>query len=365
MRYRPTLAEIDLEAIRSNVRALKPSDAELMAVVKGDAYGHGVVPVAEAAIDAGATWLGVALVEEGLQLREAGVGGRILVLSELPAGSEPAALAAELTAAVYTEAGVGRLAAAASAAGARDVPVHLKVDTGMHRVGVHPPDHAGDVARSIVDAGLRLEGLWTHLAMAEDEEVTRLQLERFADAQKLVEVEGGSPSVVHAANSAATALRPEARFDLVRIGISMYGLSPAAHVRTEGLRPAMTVRSAVTLVKRLATGEALSYGLTYRLKKDTNIATVPVGYADGYRRGFSNNAEVLIGGKRRRVAGIVTMDQILVDCGDDVEAGEDVVLLGTQGEERISAEELATLAGTICYEVVTTIGRRVPREYRG
>ncbi|MFL5766934.1 MAG: alanine racemase, partial [Actinomycetota bacterium] len=179
MRYRPTVAEIDLDAIRSNVRAVKPSDAELMTVVKADAYGHGAVPVARAAIEAGATWLGVALVEEGIELREAGIDARILVLSEFPPGSEAAALAAELTPTLYTEAAIDRLA---SVARSRDLGVHLKVDTGMHRVGVYPPEAAGDLAKRVDAAGLGLEGLWTHLAKAEDDAATTDQLERFQRA---------------------------------------------------------------------------------------------------------------------------------------------------------------------------------------
>jgi alanine racemase len=365
-RYRPTVAEIDLDAIRSNVRLLKPPDAELMAVVKGDGYGHGAAPVAGAAMEAGASWLGVALVEEGLELRESGVDARIVVLSELPEGSESAALAAEFTPTVYTRTAIERLAAAASAAGKRDVPVHLKVDTGMHRVGVHPPERAGEMAARLVAAGLQLEGLWTHLAKAEDEEVTRAQLARFSRAREDVERAAGLPEYVHAANSAASVLRPEAHLDLVRIGIAMYGLEPAPGAGPEELRPAMTVRSAVTLAKRVSAGEGVSYGLEYRLKEESTIATVPIGYADGYRRAFSSKADALVRGRRRPVAGVVTMDQVMLDCGnDDVEIGDEVVLLGAQGTERIGANELGTLSGTIGYEIVTSIGRRVPREYRG
>jgi alanine racemase len=365
-RYRPTVAEVDLDAIRSNVRLLKPPDTELMAVVKGDGYGHGAVPVARAALEAGASWLGVALVEEGLELREAGIDARILVLSELPEGSEAAALAAELTPTLYTEAGIGRLEAAASVAGKRGLPAHLKVDTGMHREGVHPPERARNMAAQVTAAGLRLEGLWTHLAKAEDDEATRSQLDRFSRAREEVETDAGAPLYLHAANSAATALRPEAHLDLVRIGIAMYGLEPVPGAGPEQLRPAMTVRSAVTLTKRVSAGEGISYGLEYRLREESTIATVPIGYADGYGRALSSKADALVRGHRRPVAGIVTMDQVMLDCGnDDVEVGDEVILLGEQGSERIDANELAALSGTIVYEIVTSIGRRVPREYRG
>ena len=366
MRYRPTVAEIDLDAIRSNVRALNPARAQLMTVVKADGYGHGSVPVARAALGAGARWLGVALVEEGIELREAGVDARILVLSECPPGSEDAALAADLTATVYTEAAVDRLATAASAARRRDIPVHLKVDTGMHRVGVYPFEAAGGVAKRIDAAGLRLEGLWTHLAKAEDDAATEAQLDRFIRAREAVEASGGAPELLHAANSAGASLRPELQFDLVRVGIETYGLEAAPGVGTEGLTPAMTLRSEVAFAKRLPAGEAISYGLTYTLERPATIATVPIGYADGYRRVLSSVADALIGGARRRVAGAVTMDQTMLDCGDDdVVPGDEVVLIGRQGEERVTADELGVLAGTIGYEIVTAIGRRVPREYRG
>src|SRR5436853_3467795 len=199
MHYRPTVAEIDLGAIRSNVRALTPERAELMTVVKADAYGHGAVPVARAALESGATWLGVALVEEGIELREAGIDARILVLSECPPGSEAAALGAELTPTVYTEAAIDRLA---SVARSRDLAVHLKVDTGMHRVGVYPLEAAGDVAKRLDAAGLRLEGLWTPLAKAEEEEPTAAQLDRFARARDAVETVAGALEILHAANSA-------------------------------------------------------------------------------------------------------------------------------------------------------------------
>jgi alanine racemase len=363
VRYRPTVAEIDLDAIRSNVRAVKPSNAALMTVVKADAYGHGAVPVAKAALDAGATWLGVALVEEGIELREAGIEARILLLSELPPGSEAAAVEASLTPSIYTEPAIDRLA---SVAHSRDVRVHLKVDTGMHRVGVYPPEAAGDLAKRIDAAGLRLEGLWTHLAKAEDDDATVTQLERFARAREAVEANGGRPELLHAANSVGALLRRNARFDLVRVGIETYGLEPAPGLSTPGLRSAMKVRSEVAFAKRLPARERISYGLTYELANPASIATVPIGYADGYRRAFSSAADALVGGVRRRVAGAVTMDQIMLDCGDDdVGPGDEVVLIGSQGAERVTADELAGIAGTIGYEIVTVIGRRVPREYAG
>ncbi len=366
-RFRPTIVEVDLDAIRHNVRALKPDDAELMAVVKADAYGHGAVAVSRAVLEAGATWLGVALVEEGLALRAAGIDAPVLTLSEFPPGSEEEAVAANLTPSLYTRAGLERLAAAAAAAG-RSVSVHVKVDTGMHRVGLYPPEGLVDFCRDLQGAGLIVEGIWTHFASAEEDAATTLdQLRLFLGLLRDCLAADIRPRYVHASNSAGTLLLPEAHLDLVRPGLAVYGLGPAPGLAAgAGLRPALAWRSAVTMSRRLPAGEAVSYGHRYRLEADSNIATVPVGYADGYSRRLTGRAEVLIRGKRRPVAGTVTMDQILVDCGDDdVELGEPVILLGRQGDDEITADELAERSGTISYEIVSAIGERVPREYRG
>jgi alanine racemase len=363
-RHRPTFVQVHLDAIRHNVAALKPPHAQLMAVVKADAYGHGDAAVARAALEGGATWLGVALVEEGFGMRDAGIDAPILVLSEFPPGSEGDAVTAGLTPTLYTEAGLASLRAAAPAGTA----VHVKVDTGMHRVGVYPPDAASGFVGKVVAAGLRLEGLWTHFARSEeDEATTRGQLALFRRVVDDVKAAGHVPDLLHAANSGGTILYPEAHLDLVRPGIALYGVPPAPGVgEALGLRPALTWRSSVTLARRLPAGERVSYGHRYRLERDANVATVPVGYADGYPRSVSSGAEVLIRGRRCRVAGSVTMDQLMADCGDlPVEAGDDVVLLGRQGAETVTADELAGHAGTITYEVLTRIGQRVPREYVG
>jgi alanine racemase len=366
-RYRPTVVQVDLDAIRHNVRTLKPADAELMAVVKADGYGHGGVAVARAALDAGATWIGAALVEEGVGLREAGIEAPILVLSEFPPGSEEAALAARLTPTVYTTDGLGRLAAAARALG-EPPGVHVKVDTGMHRVGLYPPEAASEFIALVGAAGFRLEGLWTHFAAAEsDDEGTKQQLRWLLAAADGLRARGTRPRYLHAANSAATLRFPEAQLDIVRVGAAMYGLDPGGGIGpAAGIRPALRWVSAVSLIRRLPAGERLSYGWTYELGRDANVATIPVGYEDGYARSLSNRAEVLIRGKRYRVAGTVTMDQLLVDCGDDdVRPGDEAVLIGDQGNERVTAEEVGAHTGTIGYEVVTTISERVPREHRG
>jgi len=364
MRHRPTFVRVDLAAIRHNAAVLTPQGVGLMAVVKADAYGHGDVAVARAALEAGASWLGVALVEEGLGLRAAGIDAPILVLSEFPPGSDAEALAAVLTPSLYSPEALARLAGAAPAGTA----VHVKVDTGMHRVGVYPPEVAPAFVDEVVGSGLRLEGLWTHFARSEEDEgTTRDQLALFRRVVDDVKAAGHVPDLLHAANSGATILHPESHLDLVRTGIALYGVPPGPGVGAAlGLRPAMSWHSAVSFVRRLPAGEAISYGHRSRLERDANVATVPVGYADGYPRALSSVADVLIRGRRCRVVGSVTMDQLMADCGDlPVAAGDEVVLLGAQGDESITAEDLATAAGTIAYEIVTRIGRRVPRETTG
>ena len=366
-RFRPTEAVVDLDAIRHNVAAMKPEGVELLAVVKANAYGHGATEIAAAVLEAGASRLGVALVEEGLELREAGIEAPILILSECPPGAESAAIDADLTPTLYTGAGLSRMAEAAATSAER-VRVHVKVDTGMHRVGVYPPADLLAFVQRTIELGLEVEGVFTHLARADDDEpTTKQQLESFGEQIAALEAVGISPPLIHAANSGATIRHPEAHLSMVRAGLTIYGLAPTEELSAQrDLQPALTWRSAVMMVKRLPAGEGISYGHTYRLERDAFVATVPVGYADGYTRRLSGNAEVLIGGARYPVAGTVTMDQLLIDCGDDEPSvGADVVLLGEQGGERISAEELADRSGTINYEIVCGIGERVPRTYVG
>jgi len=379
-RLRPAWAEIDLGALTANARALRElvAPALLCAVVKADGYGHGAVAAARAALRGGAEWLAVALVEEGVELREAGIGAPILVLSEPSADAVADALAHDLRLTVYTPDTVRALQAAvvAGVKGADregGVPVHLKVDTGMHRVGAGASEVA-DVAALVAErAGLRLEALWTHLAVADepDNPYTAQQLAAFAAARGALERRGMRPVMLHAANSAGAILHPGARFDMVRCGISLYGYAPAAGlVLPEELKltPALSLRAEVTMVRRLGAGERLSYGLRYSLPADAVVATVPLGYADGVSRALSaRGAEVLIGGRRRRIAGTVTMDQLMVDCGPDadVHVGDEVVLIGSQGDQTISAEDWAGRLDTISYEVLCGVGPRVDRRYTG
>jgi alanine racemase len=357
--FRPTVAEIDLEAIRHNVRAVKPPDAELMAVVKANGYGHRAIPVARAALQGGAAWLGVALVEEGLELREAGIDAPVLVLTELPPGSERDALEARLTPTLYSERALRALAQAAPPDG---VGVHVKVDTGMHRVGI-PPQEAPGLVEDAVAAGLRIDGLWTHFARAEEpgDPTTARQLQLFLEVCSELESRGIRPRYRHAANSGATIAAPETHLDLVRVGAAMYGIAPGPQPPVD-LRPAMTLRSAVTHSKRVPPGHGISYGHRHRTERETTIATVPIGYADGYLRSLSNSGRVLIRGNRYPVVGSVTMDHLMVDCGDDpITVGDDVVLFGRQGDGEIRVEEVAAWAGTIAWEVVCAVSERVPR----
>jgi alanine racemase len=372
MGRRPVWAEIDLGNVRDNARWLckEVAPAALCAVVKASGYGHGAVPVAQAAIAGGATWLGVATVEEGLQLRQAGVDEPVLLLSEPVPGAMHDVVACRLTPTLYTPGGVEAAARAVAAYGGREpLAVHVKVDTGMHRVGAHPEVAAVLAERVVAHPSLRLEGLFTHLAVADEPEdpFTAEQLSRFRDVLAQLAADGVRPDLVHAANSAGAIVFPEARFDLVRCGIALYGLAPAPVLqdRCEGLAPALTLKARVSYVKRVDAGERLSYGLRYQVERPATVATVPIGYADGVARRLSEvGGEVLIGGRRHPIAGTVTMDQITVDCGDDVIAvGDEVVLIGRQGEETITAWDWAERLGTIAYEIVCGLSARVPRDY--
>jgi alanine racemase len=352
-------AVVDLDAVRESVATLRAAagSAQVLAAVKADAYGHGAVPVARAALEAGATWLGVVLVEEGVALRQAGVRAPILVMMEPPPGA--GAVAAEHR----LDLGVGSPESLcdAAAAGAR---VHLKVDTGLSRGGSREWPAFVREARRL---GADVVGIWSHLACADDRGAVanKEQLERFADALEVADALGVQPELRHLANSAATLTMPEARYDLVRPGIAVYGLSPVAG-ETFGLRPAMTLRARVALTKRVPAGTGVSYGHRYRTGAETTLALVPVGYADGVPRAATNTAEVWLGGARRRVSGTVCMDQFVVDVGDAaVEAGDVVVLFGEGAHGEPTAQDWADALGTISYEVVTRVGARVPRTYVG
>ena len=372
--WRPVWAEVDLGAIRHNAAVLArlAGPARLCAVVKAGAYGHGAVPAAGAALAGGASWLGVALVEEGAQLRQEGVEAPVLVLSEPPHAGMADVHSLDLTPTLYTHAGVEAAAkAVAAAVDPRPMTVHVKVDTGMHRVGASPAE-AVSVARDIDERPeLRLGGLWTHFAVADepDNDFTAAQDARFRQVAADLAGHGIRPPLLHTANSAACIAHPDTRHDLVRCGIALYGVTPTPAMADRiDLRPALSLYARVSQVKEVAAGEGISYGLRHRFERPTVVATVPIGYADGVPwRMAAAGGEVLIGGRRRPIAGSVTMDQLTVDCGDDESVGTDdeVVLLGRQGAEHVDAWEWASLTGTIAYEILCGIGPRVPRVHTG
>ncbi|MDW3216193.1 MAG: alanine racemase [Ilumatobacteraceae bacterium] len=363
-------AEIEPDAIEHNVRVIRAAVApsDVWAVVKADGYGHGAVVVAEAALRGGAAGLCVALVIEGVRLRAAGLDAPILVLSEQPVSQIDEMLANGLTPTVYTPEFVRALAARSA-----DVGVHVNIDTGMQRVGVRAGDVTG-LVDALASSDLSVEGVFTHLACADEPRAdsNRLQLDRFDAALAELRRAGIEPRHVHAANSAAALALPDTRRSFVRSGIAIYGVSPGAgvdHLCGE-LRPAMTLAARVSFVKRVDAGSSISYGWRHRFERSTTVATVPIGYADGVPRRLGTlpdrpGAEVLIGGRRHLIVGVVTMDQFMVDVGDtEVRVGDEAVLIGAQGDDRIRAEDWADRLGTIGYEVVCGIGVRVPRVVR-
>jgi alanine racemase len=353
-----TWAEIDLDAVRHNVKTLKRRglNSRLMAVVKADAYGHGAAEVARACVEVGADSLAVVTVEEGAELRRAGLEAPILIFTDLLPDRLPLAAEHRLTVTAHS------IPSAKLIAAHPDLEVHLKVNTGMNRWGVEPSE-VGE-ARKIL--GSRLAGVYTHFASADsDEEATKRQIDCF-DSVLAAQPLGGV--LVHAANSAATLWHPRSHYDCVRPGVALYGLHPAGDEgdpATEGLRPAMALKSYVAGVRRLAPGDGVSYGLTFRAGEPMFAATVPVGYAEGYRRALSGRAEVLVRGLRRPLLGRVTMDACVFGVDGEVEVVDEVVLMGAQSEGRVGAEELGSRSGTINYEITTGINpRRVERSYR-
>jgi alanine racemase len=363
-------AEVSLDAVRHNVAELRrvAAPAEVCAVVKADGYGHGAVPVARAALEAGATWLAVAQVPEAAPLRDLGIRAPILLLSQPRPDELGDALDLDLDITVYTAGMVQRLGAAAVAKG-HVARVHLKVDTGMRRVGVEPDDALALVTAIHEHRGLDLRSVWTHCAIADevDDPFTAQQLARYEQVLADVAAAGIDVPLRHAANSAAAIAHPAARYDLVRCGISVYGLPPApALAGLADLHQAVRLATEVGFVKPVAAGERVSYGLRHRFERDTVVATLPLGYADGvFRRLGLEGQDVLIGGRRHPMVGVVTMDQVMVDVGPDspVQAGDEAVLLGRQGDEWIPPDEWAARLHTISYEVVCAIGARVERRY--
>lgn len=361
-------AVVDLGALRDNVGDLRGrlAGAELMAVVKADAYGHGLLPAARAAVDGGATWLGVAFLEEALALRAAGVQEPVLAWLYAPSDDIVPAVAAGVDLGVYSTAELARVVAAAEQTG-RAARVQLKVDTGLSRGGCAMtdwPELVEAAAKAQVTGAVDVTGVWSHLACGEEgpqHPANRQQKAAFTDA--LAVAAELRPEVRHLANSAALLTDNDTHYDLVRAGAAIYGLVPAPAFGDYGLRPAMTLRSEVALTKRVPAGTGVSYGHRYTTTRETTLALVPLGYGDGVPRNGSNALPLAVKGKSYTVAGTVAMDQLVLDVGDDdVRPGDDVVLFGAGAA---SARDWADATGTIDYEIVTRVGARVPRTYVG
>ncbi len=363
-RLRDTRATVDLGAFRRNVgrlRSVLERGVMLMAVVKADAYGHGLLPVSRAAVEAGADWLGVAIPEEGVAIREAGLRCPILVFGGVNAAGARAAAEKGLTATVFDERGVSLLEQAGSERGS-PVSVHLAADTGMGRIGVRTEGQLDALAAALKSSShVRLEGVFTHFSDADnpDSSHTDLQLSRFTNLLKRL-----PPGLnVHAAASAAALSRKDTHFSMVRAGIALYGYPP---VRTPlGFEPCLSLRAEITSVKTIEAGEPVGYGRAYLTKDETRVAVLAAGYADGYPRSLSSKAFVIIRGRLCPVLGRVCMDQVMVDVSavPEVRPGETAVLIGTEGDATVTAEHLAGWAGTIPYEILLAQRRRVPCDY--
>lgn len=366
---------VDLDAVRHNVRTLRDrvEGRAVMAVVKADGYGHGMVPTARAAREAGAEWLGVAVLEEALALRAAGDTGPILTWLAVPGEDHRPAVGAGIDVTAYTIEELDEIRAAARDVGAT-ARVQLKIDTGLSRGGSTQEAWSDLVAAAVAaerSGEVRVTGIWSHFACSDEPEhpANDAQEEVFRWAVELAERSGLRPEVRHLCNSAGALTRPSAWFDLVRCGIAAYGLTPAPSVATSeelGLVPAMTVQARLAVVKGVRAGSGVSYGHTYVTAHDTTVGVVPVGYGDGIPRHGSSRAPVLAAGQVRPIAGRVCMDQFVLDLGDaDAAPGDPVVLFGPGRDGEPTAQDWADACGTINYEIVTRIGGRMPRRYLG
>jgi alanine racemase len=365
---------VDLDAIRANtgVLAERSGSAGVMAVVKADGYGHGLVPSATAAIQGGASWLGVALLEEALALRASGVTAPVLAWLLGPGERWEEAIAARIDVSASASWVLDEIATAAGRSG-QPARVHLKVDTGLGRSGALVadwPELVASAAKAEQEGVVRVVGVWSHLAYADapgHPTITR-QLTVFREALDIADDAGLTPEVRHLANSAATLTRPDTHFDLTRPGLAVYGLSPLrdAPSRSLGLRPAMSLRARLALVKHVSAGQGVSYMHQYVTNRETTLGLVPLGYADGVPRNATNVGPLLVGGRRRTISGVVCMDQFMVDLGHDaLSAGDEVVLFGAGDDGEPTAQDWADLTGTISYEIVTRVGPRVRRRFIG
>ena len=369
---RPAWAEIDLAAVASNIEQLRKvtvPKARMMAVVKANAYGHGAVAVSKTVLAHGAEYLGVAILDEGRELRAEGISAPILLLGFTPYEQASRAIELDLIQTVYNFEGAEAISRAAVKTGKRG-KIHVKVDTGMGRLGF--PSEIRTPQEILHIAGLpaiEIEGIFTHFAVADirDKAFTHGQYERFMEIDGRLRKLGLQIPIRHAANSAALIDLPETQLDMVRAGVSLYGLYPSDEVLKEKivLKPALTLKARVAYIKNVPAGTSISYGRTHITDRETTVATIPVGYADGYTRLLSNKSEVIIHGRRVPVIGTICMDQFMVDVTSisGVVIGDEVTLIGRQGEEQITADELAGLVGTINYEIVCMISDRIPRIY--
>jgi len=367
---RPTCATIDTEALRFNYAQLKagiPETTKMMAVVKANAYGHGDIETARVLEGLGCDCFGVAIPEEGARLRAASIKAPIAVLGSIFPAQIPPLFDFDLTPVIFDINTAHLINGHAKAKAARK-KVHVKIDTGMGRLGLLPPDAAGFFKEFKTLESLELEAVLSHFSEAEapDHGFTERQLALFLDTVREIRQTGVDPGIIEIANSAAAASFPEASLGMVRPGIMLYGSYPAPHLkRAIELRPAMEVRTSVMHVKHLEAGSPISYGRTFVTKRRSSIAVLPIGYADGLPRALSNKGSVLVRGQRAPIAGVVCMDLTMCDVTDipEVAAGDEVVVIGSQGKERITAEEVAGIAGTISYEIFCNISARVPRRY--
>ncbi|MGG1572670.1 alanine racemase [Fictibacillus sp. NRS-1165] len=369
--YRDTWAEVDLSCIRDNIRSfsgLLADGTEIMAVVKADGYGHGALPVALASLDAGASYLAVALLDEALSLRQQGIEAPILVLGRTRPEDAPLAAEYHISLTVFQEDWVEE--ASARLQGQEKVNLHLKIDTGMGRIGTREEEETKRLALRIEnDPQFCLEGVFTHFATADELEsdLVDKQFQRFDKSLEWVRQTGASPSLVHCGNSAASLRFPERLFNIVRIGISMYGLAPSPELKSVlpiPLKEAFSLHTRLVHVKKVQPGDTISYGAAYTAKEEEWIGTLPIGYADGWMRRYAENGHALVRGERVPFAGRICMDQCMIRLPYEMEAGELVTLIGRQGDEKIAIDDLAAQIGTINYEIPCLITGRVPRIYK-
>lgn len=369
--FRPTRVEISLDALKHNYMAFRrslPDGMKLMAVVKANAYGHGAVEVAREAVRCGADYLGVAILDEAIELRNAGIKAPLLVLGYSPPEAIDTAVKHDIALTVYTE----EMLEAVERRSNRHEPlkIHIKIDTGMGRLGLVGEEEAiRFITRAMEAEGVTVEGLFTHFAKADeaDKSYTRMQHDRMQGIVAYLASQGIRFPLVHAGNSATAIDTPELSFNMIRLGISLYGLYPSAKVNRKSiqLEPVMSFKTGVVMAKSLPPDSGVSYGCVYRTKQDEQIVTLPVGYADGFTRMLSGKAHVLIRGKRLPVVGTICMDQCMVNASElpTLRIGEEVVLIGKQGDARITADEVADMLGTIHYEVTCMVANRVPKVY--